>query len=117
MLKRLEKKAAKTVIETYELPTRWLGSWENAKEGDEGLIIKVADAISVVLTCYREINLYSNNHFKPVRKEAINYMDNLIKYISNETNKLEELDYEEKFIMKALTDFLESAKELLVETK
>jgi len=115
MLKKLEKKAAKAVIETYELPTKWLGSWENAKEGDEGLIIKVADALSVVLTCYREINLYSNNHFRPVRKEAINYIANLIKYIDSISKKLEELEYENQFIMTALIDFLESAKKLLME--
>lgn len=114
MIKKLELSAADAVVNTYKLPD-WTGSWAEAKAGPEGLIVKVADAMTVLLTCYREIILYSNNHFKSVRENASDYVNNMINSLYRKLKLLDESDYENQFITKALIDFLKSGKKLLWE--
>lgn len=77
-LKELEYISANQVVEHYELPKEWLDSWMHAKEGKIGWVVKVADCIAVLMTCYREVGLTSNKAFIKVADEALKYSEELI---------------------------------------
>lgn len=74
LLKKLEEESIGKVIERFDLPVRWEEDWRQAKKDKVGMLLKVADSLAVVMTCYREVTLYSNNQFIKVAAEALGHM-------------------------------------------
>lgn len=74
LIKKLEEESIGKVIEKFDLPVRWEEDWHKAKQDIPGLVVKAADLLAVVMTCYREIRLYSNNQFISVAEECLPYM-------------------------------------------
>ena len=83
LLKKLEEESIGRVIEKFDLPIRWEEDWRQAKMDLIGLLLKVADSLAVVMTCYREVTLYSNNQFIKVAEEAQVHIEQLAKKLSS----------------------------------
>lgn len=77
-IKELEKESISRIIERFDLPVRWEEDWRQSKADDIGQLLKVADTLAVVMTCYREVALYSNNQFRKVAIESRKFVRNLI---------------------------------------
>jgi 5'-deoxynucleotidase YfbR-like HD superfamily hydrolase len=111
LIKQLEEESIGKVIERFNLPMRWEEDWRQAKKDKIGLVLKVADTIAVVMTCYREVTLYSNNQFRKVAEEAHDHLREFIKDldIQNKTNTDEKMGY----VFKYLIDFALEGLEIL----
>ncbi len=114
LIKELEAIKVKEVIEDYKLPKEWERDWVTAKSDEDGMVLKVADIISVLITCYREVCQFSNRQFKhKVAYDAIEYARELWAHLIDLLSQCEEDDYEEKFLYQKLIDFLSSAIEMV----
>jgi len=111
VIKKLEEESISKVIERFDLPVRWEEDWRQAKSDQIGLLLKVADTLAVVMTCYREISLYSNNQFRKVAEECYEYLDTFISKIE----KMRDLAFipEQLFIYQFLIKCLLQGKGLL----
>jgi 5'-deoxynucleotidase len=110
-LKELEYLSAVQVINHYELPHRWITSWNTAKEGRIGWLVKVADCATVMMTCYREIGLVSNKSFIRVGEEAVKYARALVEELAIKTK-----EDDDKFMYEQLQEFLTWTASLVKST-
>lgn len=88
-LKELEERSVDTLVEEYHLPTKWKSEWKQAKKDRVGLILKTADLMSVMITCYRECILFSNRQFMEVADEAIDFSTEYFFTLKQEKDKSE----------------------------
>jgi 5'-deoxynucleotidase YfbR-like HD superfamily hydrolase len=110
LLKKLEEDSIGKVIERFDLPVRWEEDWRQAKKDKVGMLLKVADTMAVVMTCYREVTLYSNNQFVKVAEEAHAYIEELSYKLSG---LIPQTDDRSKKIYQFLLDFIIQAKNVL----
>ena len=110
LLKKLEEESIGKVIERFDLPIRWEEDWRQAKKDKVGMLLKVADTIAVVMTCYREVTLYSNNQFVKVAEEAHAYIEELSYKLSG---LIPQTDDKSQKIYQFLLDFIIQAKYVL----
>jgi 5'-deoxynucleotidase YfbR-like HD superfamily hydrolase len=94
-IKELAAESMSNIIERFDLPTRWEEDWRQAKEDNIGQVLKVADTLAVVLTCYREVTLYSNNQFRKVASESLKYIKELIDTFNGIIAELYRQQYDE----------------------
>lgn len=81
--------------------------WSNAKEGKEGLILKIVDMLCVAKKCITEIELRGNKSFLKVITELESHLDKMIK----DDTKFSILDKDEsKHLLKSL--IIESKDEI-----
>jgi 5'-deoxynucleotidase YfbR-like HD superfamily hydrolase len=110
ILKKLEEDSIGKVIERFDLPVRWEEDWRQAKKDNVGMLLKVADTLAVVMTCYREVTLYSNNQFIKVAEEAYAYIEELSYKLSG---LIPQTDDRSQKIYRFLLDFIIQAKYVL----
>lgn len=110
LIKKLEEQSIGKVIEKFDLPDRWESDWRKAKQDLPGLIVKVADVMAVVMTCYREVHLYSNNQFIKVAEECYGYLKTLLEQIAIKYNQTDERSQQVSLFV---TNMLIQSKRLL----
>lgn len=113
MIKELERHSAAEVVSEYELPTKWLHEWSIAKDGRGGLVVKVADALSVMLTCYREVHLYCNKPFQKVQDEAFAHFALLIDALREKSEQT--TDEKDKELYKQLYQLIAEVQNIALE--
>jgi 5'-deoxynucleotidase YfbR-like HD superfamily hydrolase len=111
-LKALEERSVEKIIEEHRLPERWKTEWENAKNDFVGLVLKVADLLSVMITCYRECVLFSNKQFEEVAQEAIEFAKEFLGKLEERRDRSK---YEggEKLVINQLHTFILSSIEII----
>lgn len=77
-INQLETTGVGAVIEKYDLPRIWKQDWAKGKDDEVGLLLKIADAAAVAVTCRRELWLFSNRSFLKTTKECHEYVESLI---------------------------------------
>jgi 5'-deoxynucleotidase YfbR-like HD superfamily hydrolase len=112
LLKRLEEESIGKVIEKFDLPVRWEEDWRQAKKDRVGMLLKMADTLAVVMTCYREVTLYSNNQFVKVAQEAHQHIREMAGKLSAQ---IPESDEKTQKIYSFLLDFIIQGQSVLEE--
>lgn len=84
VLKELKDVAYHTATGLYtkyfENSIEMMKLWEQAKDGKEGVLLKVVDMLCVANKALREIDLLNNNYFLKVAFEVRNYLEETLNY-------------------------------------
>jgi 5'-deoxynucleotidase YfbR-like HD superfamily hydrolase len=110
-LKILEEKSVGQIVEEFELPLIWKAEWRIAKSDVVGLVVKVTDLLSVIVTCHREYGLYGNNQFRKVIQEATEFISEFSDIIKAKRDGIDD-NVGDKFILDKLIYFVDSATEV-----
>ena len=101
-LDKVAEMAVTGYAETYDMPDL-VEKWNTAKNGKEGLIVKICDMLCVVRKAAIEVEVESNMSALRVTKELVRHIDDMIKSISPEDSgftRIEAIEY----IKSLLTD-------------
>jgi 5'-deoxynucleotidase YfbR-like HD superfamily hydrolase len=108
---KLEEQGVKEVIKQYNLPAIWESDWQKGKHDEVGLILKIADAVAVAVTCRRELWLFSNRSFLSTTKECKRYIVEIIDEL--ESKKETSINERSNFVYLFLIEFLREAGGIL----
>jgi len=92
-LNKVEKISMRSLIKSYDLPKSWYDNWDNSKSGRVGLILVVADILSVVYKYWEERIILNNLMFDLVGNELLGeleiFRDSLLNHDESLKNKYE----------------------------
>lgn len=115
LLKKLESESIGKVIEKFDLPIIWEEDWRQAKKDKVGMLLKTADTLAVVMTCYREVTLYSNNQFIKVAEEAYGHIEGFAKKLGALCHVTPDAESKDRKIYMFLLDTIIQGKSILRE--
>jgi 5'-deoxynucleotidase YfbR-like HD superfamily hydrolase len=107
----LETRGVKDAIQKYALPKIWEQDWLKGKEDKVGLLLKVADAAAVAVTCRRELWLFSNKSFLKTTAECRTYIEKVVQTLTYKNDHCKDQKFE--FVYTFLQTFLLEINEIL----
>lgn len=103
-------------MKCFDNSSRVYQIWDESKEGKSGVIVKLADMLSVAKKTLVEVEMLGNNYFLKVAYEVRQYLRELLEYLDNESPFNEgATDYLKGIVVDAETEInhlWESRKEL-----
>ena len=105
--------ARDTFVENTQNPSYHYTVWYNAKEGDEGFILRIVDMLTVAYKCVKEISLLNNYYMLKVAHEVSTYIGEILYTIDSDDVFTRLSQGSRSYIRQVLSDAIKAMREII----